>query len=120
VNNSDQPLPVLLVIDDEEEFLETAEIFFRRRGFRVLTASSEDEVFAAVSNGPVSYILVDYFLGEVDGLSLIAGIQQRVEKVALLSGYVSNDLAAQCDDMGVEVFRKPVDLGDISDFFHGK
>ncbi|MDP8254727.1 MAG: response regulator [Candidatus Alcyoniella australis] len=109
--------PVLLVIDDEVEFLETAQMFFRRRGFEVLVADCEKTVFEIVAQQSISYILVDYFLGDVDGLSLVTGLRDRVKKVALLTGYASSDVAAQARDLGFHVFRKPANLDSISTYF---
>ncbi|MHB8880657.1 MAG: HD-GYP domain-containing protein [Thermodesulfovibrionales bacterium] len=61
----------LLFVDDEKRVLDSFRLLIGDLGYRVLTASNDDEAVALVSQQRFDIIFLDQFLGNVRGLDLM-------------------------------------------------
>jgi signal transduction histidine kinase len=96
----DDPLRVLLVDDDEEDYILTREYLsdIPNRSFHLEWVRDYDEALDRICERHFDVYLIDYRLGERDGLHLIQDAQQRgcLEPMILLTGQgqMETDLAA--------------------------
>jgi two-component system, cell cycle response regulator DivK len=71
--------PVVLAVDDEEEFLELTELFLGGAGIRVLKARSATEALWHALRTPPDLIFLDLMLPHVDGFQVLAALKSEPE-----------------------------------------
>src|SRR3954451_12793255 len=60
----------ILVVDDEPNIADLVELYLRRDGYRVVKASSGEEVAGAVSTHRPRLVVLDVGLPDIDGLEV--------------------------------------------------
>ena len=78
----EQALHILLV-DDEEDFLEATSKRLRRRGFEVKTATRCEEALVEVTAGWPDLVVLDLMLPEIDGLEVCKRLRSAPETAML-------------------------------------
>lgn len=68
-------IPCLLIVDDEDDFLELGELFLGGDGWSVVKARSADEALLAVRANPPDFALVDLFMPGRDGFSVLRDLR---------------------------------------------
>ncbi len=63
--------PAILVVDDEEEFLNTYRRLFGRQKLRVVTAATCEAALAALALEPFALVIADLRLPDGDGLDIV-------------------------------------------------
>ena len=104
------PRPVLLVVDDEADFLTTYRRLLGRDGFRVVTASTRAEALAALSAELFTVIVTDVRLPDGDGLDVVraARTQGGATSAIVVSGLSSPAARAAALAAGAtDFFAKP-------------
>ena len=76
--------PRVALIDDDRLWLETLAEFLRDRGFEVRTALGGARGLELLSRGDVGLAVVDFHMGEVDGLELVRHLRRRRLDVGVL------------------------------------
>lgn len=114
--NRSQSLPVLLVVDDEQEITTTLADQFRR-DYRVVTAESAETALAILRRHDVSVIISDQRMPEKTGSELLAEaclINPDAVRI-LLTGYADLDAVVQAVNDGKIFFylTKPWDNKEI-------
>jgi CheY-like chemotaxis protein len=66
-----RPVPQLLVVDDEDDFLELTEIFLGSAGWGVAKAHSAEEAMRIVRERPPDFALVDLYIPGRDGFQVL-------------------------------------------------
>jgi DNA-binding response OmpR family regulator len=102
--------PAILVVDDEEEFLNTYRRLFERLGFRVVAAASCAAARAALALEPFALMIADLRLPDGDGLDIVRGARAtaRPTPTIVVSGFASNAARTAALEAGAtEVFAKP-------------
>lgn len=82
--------PRLLLIDDEDAFLETVEKLLTRRGFDVSTASDGAQGIRALLRGGIEVVILDVKMPGLDGIDTLRElkrIQPDIE-VIILTGHL--------------------------------
>jgi CheY-like chemotaxis protein len=69
------PVPRVLVVDDEEDFLELSELFLASDGYGVVTAASADEALKQVRDNPPDFALVDLHIPGKDGFQVLKALR---------------------------------------------
>lgn len=69
-NAAAKPLPVVLVVDDEDDQRELLRAFLVRDGYRVLTAQSGADALALAQAVEPSLIFLDLLIPDIDGWHL--------------------------------------------------
>jgi DNA-binding response OmpR family regulator len=103
-------LPAILVVDDEEEFLNTYRRLFGRQQLRVVTAATCQAAFAALALEPFALVIADLRLPDGDGLDVVrrARATARPTPTIVVSGFASAAARAAALEAGAaEVFAKP-------------
>jgi CheY-like chemotaxis protein len=102
----------ILYLDDDEAQVFLAKRLLERRGYRVSAFQRQDEALAALRADPASFdlLVTDYNMPGLSGLD-VAREAKAIRPdlpVAVASGYISDDLAANAAGAGVsELIFKP-------------
>ncbi len=85
----DRKRSIILCIDDEPTGLQVRRILLEMEGYSVLTATSGREGLELFAANPVSAVVVDYAMPEMDGGQVAAELRRRSPevKILLLSAY---------------------------------
>jgi two-component system response regulator PilR (NtrC family) len=105
--------PLALIVDDEEDILELAELTLARMDIEARTASSLSDARRQLEREHFGLCLTDMRLPDGDGLELVREIQSHHPEtpVAMITAYGSIDTAIQALKAGAFDFvTKPVDL----------
>lgn len=73
-NNS---LPTILVVDDEESFIEALQVGLKREGFRIEVARDGAEALAVFNDIKPDAVLLDVMLPKVSGTDVCREIRKR-------------------------------------------
>lgn len=106
----------LLVVDDDEEYLEILVRRFRRRGLSVKPATSAQAAIEAAEQHGFHVAIVDRSLPGHDGVELMVRLRERLPelRVILLSGHGDAQAIAYARDRGAfEYLVKPSSLADL-------
>ncbi len=117
VNSVEQRLRLLLV-DDEEPFLESASKVFRRKGVSVQTAVRGVIALEVLEKNPVDVVILDVKMPGLGGIETLERIRAGYPDIAviLLTGHATMESAAQGMQHGAAGYMvKPVDLNELLD-----
>jgi DNA-binding response OmpR family regulator len=106
----------VLVIDDEERFLETTRKLLERRGIETLTASNGIQAVDIVAAEPVDVVILDVKMPGLDGIEVLKRIKQTspAAEVIMLTGHVSLESAIDGLKYGAcDYVMKPCDIEDL-------
>jgi len=108
--------PTLLLVDDDEVFLNALAMAMRKRGFLVTLASSAESAFAIAQTDPPEFAVVDLKMSGNSGLVLVRQLAslQAATKIVVLTGYASIATAVEAIKLGATHYlAKPVDADEI-------
>jgi DNA-binding NtrC family response regulator len=103
----------VLLVDDEQDFLDTLSERMRDRGMNVSTTTSADDALKKVDTEPYDAIVLDLMMPEMDGLELLKAIKKKKPElqVILLTGHARLDKGIEAMKLGaVDFLEKPADL----------
>ena len=82
---------VLLCVDDEAVGLSIRKLLLERSGYRVLTAETGAAGLGLLQSHEVSAVVLDYYLGDIQGDEVAARMKQMKPQVPILmlSAYLS-------------------------------
>ena len=106
----------LLLVDDDEEFLEILVRRFVRRGLQPTGAASPQAALAAALEKKFDVAILDRSLPGLDGLELMLRLKQAQPelRVILLSGHGDKQAIAQARDCGAfDYLVKPCSLVEL-------
>lgn len=113
----DNALRVLLV-DDEESYLETAAKIFRRKGIDVELCSIGKDVVALLKEKKCQVVVLDLKMPGMTGQEVLREIKGSLPavQVIILTGHATSDDAAVCLTSGAFDFLiKPVEMSHLMD-----
>jgi len=113
--NSDEH-PTLLLVDDDEAFLNALAMAMRKRGFLVTIANSAETAFELAQADPPEFAVVDLKMSGNSGLVLVRQLAslQAATKIVILTGYASIATAIEAIKLGATHYlAKPVDADEI-------
>jgi len=108
--------PTLLLVDDDEVFLNALATAMRKRGFLVTLASSAESAFAIAQADPPEFSVVDLKMSGNSGLVLVRQLAslEAATKIVVLTGYASIATAVEAIKLGATHYlAKPVDADEI-------
>jgi len=106
----------VLVVDDEENFVDLLDWFLTNKGYEVRTALNGEDALKLVEDGASDLALIDLRMGSLDGLALLSEMKQRLPeiKVIMMTAYPTTDTRRQAFGKGANAFfTKPVDLHEL-------
>lgn len=108
--------PLVYVVDDQEDVLSTLTFSLDRQGFRVRGFRSAEDILS--NRGPApDCVLVDWNLGDRDGLDVAAYCREHWPETAvlLMSGAATLQVAVQAMRLGAEnVLSKPIEPANLA------
>ena len=108
----------VLLVDDEEEFVETLAERMRSRGMEVATSKSGKHALELIDEKPYDVVVLDLQMPGMDGLEALARIKERQPniQVVLLTGHATVDKGVEAMKKGaLEFLEKPIDLSTLSE-----
>lgn len=106
----------ILVVDDEPNILKTLSSILEDEGYRTTKASSREAALACLQNDPPDLLLLDVWLGEVDGLAFLEEVrgQDDPPMVVVMSGHGSIETAVKALKVGAfDYIEKPFSLDKV-------
>ncbi len=103
----------ILMIDDEEAFLEIAAARFRKRGHLVMTALNCETGINLIKTVAVDVVFLDLRMPRVDGVETLRRIRQIKKDlpVILVTAHRSDEVIKKAKELGISsVFDKSGDL----------
>lgn len=122
IRSVDGPRTVL-VVDDEPGVRTVASLSLRKRGFRVLEASSGEQALDVVKNtdAPIDVLLSDVRMPGMNGYDLAMHVHREAPAIArvLMSGYVDEEqLRDRIEAAGLPLIEKPFNSGTLVEAIH--
>jgi CheY-like chemotaxis protein len=107
----------IMVVDDDNELLETIKTSLENKKFKVLTLNDGEKVMSTVSSFKPDVILLDVYLGKTYGVNICNRLRLQPETkdipVVLLSGYSKSDVLEKCAADGL--IQKPFTVDALSE-----
>lgn len=106
----------ILLVDDEEEFLQTLSARLELRGLQVDTASNGTEAIGKVEQQEYDAIIVDLSMPGLDGIETIERIKSITPsaEIIMLTGHATVESGVRAMKTGAGDFlQKPVDLATL-------
>jgi len=103
----------LLIVDDDDEIRERCAQYFRRQGFRVVTAPDGEVALALVREHEFHVAILDMAMPKMSGVELLERLRLSIPEieVVMLTGHGTIETAVQSMQLGAHDFlTKPVRL----------
>ena len=75
---------LILLVDDEPNIIELAQLYLEREGFQVISATDGKEALEAVEKHNPALMVLDLMLPEIDGLEVCRTLRGKKDPVAIL------------------------------------
>lgn len=106
----------MMLVDDEERFLETTKKLLARRGYDVLTATSGLEALEKLMKENVHVVILDVKMPGMDGVATLKAIKSRcpLVEVIMLTGHATVESARDGLKLGAaDYLMKPADIDEL-------
>ncbi len=103
----------ILVLDDDEVTRLYLESILTANGFYVILSKNSSDLFQKLESGNIAMILLDYYLGEEEGLGILKTLKSNEKfssiPVIMLTGENDPGIFEKCFDHGaIDFISKPV------------
>jgi two-component system response regulator RegA len=115
------PLPSLLLVDDDKILCSALESALQRRGYKVSVAHDFQSAVAAAAGNPPEFAVVDLKFPGGSGLSLVKNLVDldRHMRIVVLTGYGSIATAIEAVKLGAHYYlTKPANADEIVAALH--
>ncbi|MFV1949365.1 MAG: response regulator transcription factor [Anaerolineales bacterium] len=75
---------LILLVDDEPNIIELAQLYLEREGFRTVSAADGQAALVAVDKHRPDLIVLDLMLPEIDGLEVCRKLREKKDPIAIL------------------------------------
>lgn len=106
----------LLIVDDEEQFLEAIRKSLELRDFHVITVNRGEKALEAAKNNPIDIALVDLKMPGISGEETLKALKQQHKwmEVVILTGHGAVESAIECTKSGAYSYlQKPCELEEL-------
>lgn len=106
----------LLLVDDEDDFRESAALFFRRQGHDVIDVASGDEALAVLARKQFDVAVIDVHMPMMDGVDLLRRVRKDdddLQVVMLTGGATVSTAVASMKAGAVDYVSKPIRLAEL-------
>ncbi|PCJ32568.1 MAG: RNA polymerase subunit sigma-54 [Gammaproteobacteria bacterium] len=108
--------PLILVVDDEPDIRELIKDILEDEGYKVSTAANGEQARAAFSSQQPSLTLLDIWMPDVDGISLLKEFKQASPQsyILMMSGHGTIETAIEATRLGASDFiEKPLSMAKL-------
>lgn len=113
--------PKVLIVDDEEDFLETLAERLKNRGIHVETANNGLKALELVDKEPFHAVFLDFAMPGLDGITTLKLMLQKNPDllIYLLTGKATLKQGVEAIKLGArDVIEKPAGIEDILKIIH--
>jgi DNA-binding NtrC family response regulator len=106
----------VLLVDDEEDFLEVMSERMQARGMEVETCTSAEQAIEKLKSEAFDAIILDFMMPGIDGMQALKDIKARSPEaqIILLTGHATVEKGVEAIKAGATDFlEKPADLEDL-------
>jgi DNA-binding NtrC family response regulator len=106
----------MMLVDDEERFIQTTQKMIARKGYDVLTATSGAECLEKLESELVHVVILDVKMPGMDGVETLQQIKRRfpLVEVIMLTGHATAESAVQGMKLGAtDYLTKPTGIDDL-------
>jgi len=106
----------VLLVDDEEQFLDALSQRLETRGLKVDTVTSGEDALKQVEDHNFDAIIVDLAMPGIDGIETLKRIKEKRPdlEIIMLTGHATVKSGIDAMKLGAEDFlEKPVDLNEL-------
>lgn len=107
----------MLIVDDEEDFVEIFALRLEEAGERVSTAHSGKECLEILSEKEIDVVILDIRMPGMDGIETLKEIKKRypLVEVIMLTGHGTTETAVEGMKLGAfDYLIKPADFNDLT------
>lgn len=108
----------VLLVDDEEDFLDSLAERMRARGMNVETSLSAKEALKKAEAESFDAIVLDLMMPEMDGLEVLKALKEKRPElqIILLTGHATVEKGIEAMKLGATDFlEKPADLKSLTE-----
>jgi DNA-binding NtrC family response regulator len=108
----------IMLVDDEERFLQTTQKMIAKKGYDALTATSGEEALKKLEEELVHVVILDVKMPGMDGVETLKHIKQRfpLVEVIMLTGHATAESAVEGLKLGAtDYLTKPTNIDDLID-----
>ena len=114
----ERPSPAisLLLVDDEQVFLDIMAQRLKRRGFSVLTAEDGESALRHLQTGAIDVVVLDVAMPGMSGIETLQAIKERhpLIEVVMLTGQATVATAVEAIRQGAfNYLKKPCEIDDL-------
>jgi len=115
------PGPVVLVVDDEPQVLDTLSAFVTRDGFDVVGMLRFEDARRRIADDPPDILITDVRLGKYNGLQLVLQMRDARpdSRIIVLSAYDDPTLREEASRSGAQYLVKPVGRQELVEALGG-
>ena len=109
----------LLIVDDEEQFLESISKSLQVRDFNVIAVNRGEKAIEAAKKNPIDVALVDLKMPGINGEETLKALkaEHRWMEVIILTGHGTIDSAVECTKSGAYSYlQKPCSLDELLEY----
>jgi DNA-binding NtrC family response regulator len=108
----------ILLVDDEEDFLEAMAERMRNKGMEVTTTTSAAEALKMIEKESFDAVILDFLMPDMDGLEALKRFKDKRPElqVILLTGHATVKRGIEAMKLGaMDLVEKPADMQKLSD-----
>ena len=108
----------VLLVDDEEEYLEIMSERMRARDIDVTTSTSAREALDMIATGSFDAVIMDFMMPEMNGIEALKVIKEKNPEmqIILLTGHATVEKTVEAMKAGaMDLIEKPADLDALSE-----
>ena len=106
----------ILIIDDDEDIVESLSTLLSSAGYAVDTAVNGEEAIKKSKEKVYNVVLIDVVLPDMTGIDLLTKLEERkpATRKIIITGYASLDNAVKALNLGADAYLiKPVDPEEL-------
>jgi DNA-binding NtrC family response regulator len=106
----------LLIVDDEERFLNTTKILMEKRGVATFTATNGMDALRVMDEHRIDVVILDVKMPGIDGVEVLRRTKQKhpLVEIIMLTGHASVESAVEGLKLGAfDYVKKPCDITDL-------
>jgi len=106
----------VLLVDDEEEFLETLVKRIQKRNVNATGVRSGEEALRFLEKSPADVVVLDVRMPGMDGIETLRALKKKhpLVEVIMLTGHASLEVAIEGMELGAfDYLMKPVEIDDL-------